>query len=120
MKIFDCFQFFDEEMMLSLRLNVLDQFVDKFIIVENLFMHSGRKKKQNFDIKKFEKFKNKIRYILVDRLPENLFDIENFSGSEKTNRIIDNTLKIEHNQRNKILSKSKSYKSKFSKRTNNF
>jgi beta-1,4-mannosyl-glycoprotein beta-1,4-N-acetylglucosaminyltransferase len=103
MKIFDCFQFFDEEMMLSLRLNVLDQFVDKFIIVENLFMHSGRKKKQNFDIKKFEKFKNKIRYILVDRLPENLFDIENFSGSEKTNRIIDNTLKIEHNQRNKIL-----------------
>ena len=36
-------------------------------------------------------------------MPFGLFDIKKFSGVEKTNRIIDNTLKIEHNQRNKIL-----------------
>ena len=40
---------------------------------------------------------------MVDELPKDLFDIEKYSGTEKTNRIIDNTLKIEHNQRNKIL-----------------
>ena len=45
MKIFDCFQFFDEDMMLDLRLNILDKYVDKFVIVENLFMHSGKKTK---------------------------------------------------------------------------
>lgn len=103
MKIFDCFQFFDEDMMLELRLNSLYDYVDQFVIVENLYMHSGKKKNQNFDIKKYKKFENKIKYILVDKLPEDLFDINKFSGSEKTNKIIDNTLKIEHNQRNKIL-----------------
>ena len=53
MKIFDCFQYFDEDMILDLRLNILDKHVDQFIIVENLFMHSGKKKKKNFDINKF-------------------------------------------------------------------
>ena len=59
MKIFDCFQYFDEDMILDLRLNILDRYVDHFIIVENLFMHSGKKKKKNFDINKFKKFKKK-------------------------------------------------------------
>ena len=70
MKIFDCFQFFDEDMMLDLRLNILDKYVDKFVIVENLFMHSGKQKKQNFRIEKYKKFEKKIKYILVDKLPE--------------------------------------------------
>ena len=103
MKIFDCVQFFDENMMLDLRLNVLNEHVDYFVIVENLFMHSGKKKNQNFNVNNFLKFKKKIIYILVDELPKDLFDIEKYSAAEKTNRIIDNTLKIEHNQRNKIL-----------------
>lgn len=103
MKIFDCFQFFDENMMLDIRLNVLNEHVDYFIIVENLYMHSGKRKKQNFDIKNFTKFKDKIIYVLVDELPNDLFDISKFSEPNKTNRTIDNTLKIEHNQRNKIL-----------------
>ena len=45
MKIYDCFQFFDENMMLDLRLNILNEHVHKFVIVENAFMHSGEKKK---------------------------------------------------------------------------
>ena len=44
MKIYDCFQFFDEDMMLDLRLNILDKYVHKFVIVENLYMHSGKRK----------------------------------------------------------------------------
>ena len=100
MKIFDCFQFFDEDMMLDLRLNILDKYVDKFVIVENLFMHSGKKKKQNFRIEKYKKFEKKIEYILVDKLPDNLVDINSVPKKQKTNTVIDNTLKIEHNQRN--------------------
>ena len=109
MKIFDCFQFFDEDMMLDLRLNILDKYVDKFVIVENLFMHSGKKKKQNFRIEKYKKFEKKIEYILVNKLPENLSDINSVPKKQKTNTVIDNTLKIEHKQRNKISSTTTVY-----------
>ena len=103
MKIFDCFQFFDENMMLNLRLNILNQHVHKFIIVENAYMHSGKKKDPVFDIQNFTKFKDKIIYILVDRLPEELYDIDKIKNVDDVgNRIIDNTLKIEHAQRNTI------------------
>ena len=50
MKIYDCFMFFDEEMILDLRLNILDKYVDKFIITEATYMHSGKPKKLLFDI----------------------------------------------------------------------
>ena len=103
MKIFDCFQYFDEDMILDLRLNILDKYVDRFVIVENLFMHSGKKKKQNFDINNFKKFKDKITFILVDKLPDGLVDVNSFPDKDRPSRRIDNTLKIEHNQRNKIL-----------------
>ena len=104
MRIFDSFQFFDENMMLDLRLNILDEYVHKFIIVENSYMHSGIKKKPVFDIKNFSKFKDKIIYILIDKLPDGLYDLNKIKDSdEKGNRTIDNTLKIEHAQRNAIL-----------------
>ena len=46
MKIFDCFIFFDEELLLDLRLNILDKHVDKFVIVESQFSHRGEKGNQ--------------------------------------------------------------------------
>ena len=104
MKIFDCFQFFDENMMLDLRLNILNDYVHKIIVVEIAFMHSGKKKNIVFDIKNFSKFKDKIIYILVDKLPEKLHDTNKIQNIvEKGNRTIDNTLMIEHNQRNSIV-----------------
>ena len=51
MKIFDCFMYYDENVVLDLRLNVLDKFVDKFIIVESTYTHSGENRKLLFDIK---------------------------------------------------------------------
>jgi len=57
MKIYDCFMFFDEEMLLDLRLNIMDKYVDKFVIAEATYTHSGSAKKLIFDIKKFSKFK---------------------------------------------------------------
>ena len=48
MKIYDCFQFFNEENVLDLRLNILDEFVDFFVIVESTTDHQGRDKKIKF------------------------------------------------------------------------
>ena len=75
MKIYDCFMFFDEEMLLDLRLNIMDKYVDKFIITEATYMHSGKPKKLLFDINKYSKFKDKIIYIVVDDIPPGLFSI---------------------------------------------
>ena len=100
MKIFDCFQFFDENMMLNLRLNILNKHVDYFVIVENLYMHNGKKKKQNFNINNFKKFENKIIYILLDKLPNNLNKISNNDDDADHRKIIENALKIEKKQRN--------------------
>jgi len=70
MAIYDCFQFFDEENILDLRLNILNEFVDFFIIVESTSDHQGNSKKLNFDSIKFKKFNNKIIYIVVDDTAE--------------------------------------------------
>ena len=52
MKIFDCFMFYDEEMLLEIRLNILNDFVDYFVIVESNKFHNGNKRKLKFDINK--------------------------------------------------------------------
>ena len=62
--------YFDEDLMVELRLNILNEYVDKFVIVEATRDHAGKKKKLNFDIKKFSNFENKINYIVVDDIPE--------------------------------------------------
>ena len=76
MKIYDCFQFFDEEMLLDLRLNIMDKYVDKFVITEATYMHSGKPKKLLFNINKFTKFKDKIIYIVVNGQPSDLIKIK--------------------------------------------
>ena len=62
--------YFDEDLNLELRFNILDQYVDKFVIVEATRNHAGKKKKLNFDINRFTKFKKKIIYLIVDDIPE--------------------------------------------------
>ncbi len=70
MAIYDCFQFFDEEHILDLRFNILNEFVDFFVIVESTSDHQGNSKKLNFDLNKFKKFSDKIIYIIVDDTAE--------------------------------------------------
>ena len=48
MKIFDCITYYNEPMLFDLRLNVLNQYVDKFIVIEARHSHSGKKKNLNF------------------------------------------------------------------------
>ena len=66
MKIYDCFQFFNEENVLDLRFNILDKFVDFFVIAESTTDHQGHDKKLNFDIEKFKKFKKKIIHVIIE------------------------------------------------------
>ena len=70
MKIIDCFSYFDEDMMLEVRLSTLFDYVDKFVICEATLDHAGNKKRLNFDIKKFKKYEKKINYIVVNDLPK--------------------------------------------------
>tara|TARA_B100000131_G_scaffold27416_1_gene26022 strand:- start:253 stop:1149 length:897 start_codon:yes stop_codon:yes gene_type:complete len=109
MKIFDCFMFYDEEMLLDIRLNTLDKFIDKFIIVESMFTHSGKKRELIFDIKKFQKFKDKINYLVVESLPKGIEPINSYDADDiKESKIILNAYRREHHQRNSILNLLKS------------
>ena len=101
MKLIDCFMYFDEDMLLDIRLNTLNKFVSKFIICEANYKHNGLKKKLNFDIKKFAKFKDKINYIVLENQPKNLHIINESDNEEiKKNKIIDNGQIRETFQRN--------------------
>ena len=75
MNIYDCFQYFDEDLLLDIRLNILNEHVSKFIISEATYTHNGNKKKLNFNINNFKKFKDKINYIVVDKPPKNIQEI---------------------------------------------
>ena len=58
MRIFDCFMFYDEEVVLDIRLNSLKNSVDCFVIVESKFYHNGKKRDLKFDINKYPKYES--------------------------------------------------------------
>ncbi len=72
MKIFDCTTYFDEEMMMDVRFNILNEYVDKFIVVESKYSHSGQKKDLRFNLDNYKKFKDKIIYLVIDKEPDDL------------------------------------------------
>jgi beta-1,4-mannosyl-glycoprotein beta-1,4-N-acetylglucosaminyltransferase len=80
MKIFDCCIYLDEDLLLDLRFNILNDFVDYFVIIESNKTWQNNKKKFNFNIKNFEKFSHKIIYIKVEDMPsgKNPWIRENF------------------------------------------
>jgi len=79
MKIYDCITFSNEKLLYNLRLNILDKFVDKFIVIEANYTHAGNKKKKNFNINHYPKFKKKITHIMLDEeSPELKFPNKDF------------------------------------------
>ena len=104
MKIFDCFMFYDEELLLDLRLNTLDKYVDFFVIVESQFFHNGVKRQLKFDINKFKKFKNKIIYVQHKYEPSKIIKLEDGDNEgTKSYKLIYNAHLRENDQRNYIL-----------------
>ena len=70
-KIYDCITFYDENILTNLRFEILDKFVDFFVICESKYDHKGNIKKINFSLLN-EKFKNKVRHIVIDeKFPNN-------------------------------------------------
>lgn len=103
MKIFDCFMYFDEEQILDLRLNVLNHDVDYFVIVESIYNHKGEKRDLLFDIKKFQKFREKIIYLIYKEIPKQIELInEDDDENVKSRKYIMNALYRENSQRNYI------------------
>ena len=76
MKFFDCFMYHDEDLILDIRFNTLDKYIDKFVIVESKFDHQGNNKKLNFNINDFKKFKDKIIYKIIEKFPINMSNWE--------------------------------------------
>ena len=110
MRFIDCFMYFDEDMILDIRLNILDKYVSNFIICEANFNHNGTNRKLKFDINKFSKFKEKIIYIPLEEQPKNLRKILNSDNqSIKNSKILDNALLRENFQRNFLKSKIKNF-----------
>ena len=68
--IYDCFSYWDEDLLLDLRLNILNNYVDYFVIIEGSKTWQNNPKKFKFDINKYQKFSNKIIYIKVEDLPD--------------------------------------------------
>ena len=100
MKIFDCFMYCDEKMLLDIRLNTLDPYVDKFVIVESNFYHNGKDKNFMFDINDYQNYKEKIIYIKVSDRP---LEIKNYNHNDIESVDIFNSLLLDNFQRNKIL-----------------
>jgi beta-1,4-mannosyl-glycoprotein beta-1,4-N-acetylglucosaminyltransferase len=71
MKIIDCFTFYNELDLLTYRLNLLNNIVDYFVIVEAKYTHVGKEKPLFFDENRhlFENFNNKIIHIIVNDFP---------------------------------------------------
>ena len=103
MKIFDCFMFCDEDLLLDLRLNILDQHIDFFVIVESKYFHNGKERQLKFDIKKYKQFENKIIYIVHENEPAGIHKVnkEDDEGI-KSYKLITNAHLRENDQRNHI------------------
>ena len=83
MKIIDCVNYFDEPMLFELRKNILNKYVDIFLVIEARHTHSGKKKKLNFNIDNYPDIKNKIIYLVIDNEPRDLIIEEKLSSSQK-------------------------------------
>ncbi len=100
--------YYDENVVLDIRLNYLDKFVDKFVIVESQYAHNGEKRKLLFNINNFKKFSKKIIYIILRKEPNNLIKINKNDLSDTNPIKVLNAVKRENFQRNFILKGLKS------------
>ena len=103
MKIYDCFMFYDEDVILDLRLNILNEYIDYFVIVESKFFHNGKERKLRFNIEKYTKFRDKIIYIIQDNQPSGIQEVlKDDDHGTISAKEINNALIRENSQRNLI------------------
>lgn len=83
MKIYDCFTYFNEIELLELRLNLLHDVVDYFVVVEANKTHKNNQKDFNFEKNTalLQDYLAKIIYIKVEDMPDcpsNEWELENY------------------------------------------
>ena len=100
--------YYDENVVLDIRLNYLDKFVDKFVVVESQYAHNGEKRRLLFNINNFKKFSKKIIYIILRKEPNDLIKINKNDFSDSNPIKVLNAVKRENFQRNFILKGLKS------------
>ena len=104
MKIYDCFSYWDEDLLLDIRLNVMNNFVDYFVIVEGNKTWQNNSKKLRFDLNKFKKFKDKIIYLVIDKQPENIIDLsDNDTKEQRGEKLILNGMARDYFQRECLM-----------------
>ncbi len=88
--IYDCFLFYDELLLLEVRLKTLADIVDKFVLVESTHTFSGHDKRLHYNMVKDEPplaaYKDKIVHIIHDGVPSN----------NSINEVIDASLMVIH------------------------
>ena len=95
--------FCDEDLLLDLRLNILDQHIDFFVIVESKYFHNGKERQLKFDIKKYKQFENKIIYIVHENEPAGIHKVNKEDDKDiKSYKLITNAHLRENDQRNHI------------------
>ncbi len=92
MAVYDCFQYFNEDHIVDLRFNILNDYVDYFVVSESTKNHQGEDKKINFNSKNFPKFKNKIKHVVAD-----------YKGSISSEKHTGGESPVEQHQRNYLL-----------------
>ena len=103
MNIYDCFMYYDEDLLLDIRLNALEKYVKKFVITEATYTHNGTKKKLNFNIQNFKKFKDKIDYIVVDQQPPDIRKLDEKDNAKiKEEKLILNGMARDYFQRENL------------------
>ena len=95
--------FYDEDVILDIRLNYLDKFVDKFVIVESKYAHNGEKRRLLFNISNYKKFAKKIVYLVVSEKPKGLISLKDKKLYDINSTKILNAIKRENFQRNYIF-----------------
>ena len=104
MKLYDCSLYYDEDLILNARLNIINKYFDKFIIFEIKYTHSGRKKIIIFNINNFYEFKIIIIYVVNDKEPNNLiYKLKNGKEIESPEDYRHNAIKRIAFQRNTLM-----------------
>lgn len=94
MKIYDAFLFFNELEILELRMNILNDVVDYFVVVESTKTFSSKPKELIFEKNKnlFEKFNEKIIHVVIDDTPDSFMEIKYIDNPKTDTDILKNKI----------------------------
>ena len=105
MKIIDTTTYFEEKLMMNLRFNILNSYVDNFIVCEARFTHSGKKKDINFKKKDYPEFEHKITHLIIDKEPTDIIKKDNLNSYD----LRFNSIARIRDQRNYLMEALKDY-----------